>query len=404
MVAISYQPLTHFVILVWWRTIFPLIGVRVRRTNVIILDVTLLQNTNGFLAFLLALENLPFFITPACRSFTPILAELYTILKEACPSHGLEIVFVSSDRDEHSFNQYFGSMPWLAIPFDESLTSHKQRLSSKYNIGGIPSLVVLDSMSGRIVINNSESRSLVMQTCKAGTDAAIGTMFRTNWLDRTPSESKEVLEMLAMSCDAINNADKSNGEKMKSTPEFASYLVRKDYLEKQERINLLTAQLIDEEAMDPLLANETAVSIEALSANDSRENLAESSLNGYFEQSKISDTRHEGWPCLLPINIAQRIAKESGNAKLQSVLAITWKYFQNCYKAPWNPKFRQFRLSFKVADAITMVDGGVELLECLGFKIYGTSTDYVATVPIEVDLDMMKISIRSLCTQLDISL
>ena len=30
----------------------------------------------------------------------------------------LEIIFVSSDRDEEGFDEYFGEMPWLALPFD----------------------------------------------------------------------------------------------------------------------------------------------------------------------------------------------------------------------------------------------------------------------------------------------
>ena len=47
-----------------------------------------------------------------------MLAEMYDHLKEARPSHGLEIVFVSGDRDQHSFEQYFRTMPWQAIPFD----------------------------------------------------------------------------------------------------------------------------------------------------------------------------------------------------------------------------------------------------------------------------------------------
>lgn len=46
-----------------------------------------------------------------------MLAELYSHLKEEFPTHGLEIVFVSSDRDEDGFQQYFGSMPWMAVPF-----------------------------------------------------------------------------------------------------------------------------------------------------------------------------------------------------------------------------------------------------------------------------------------------
>jgi nucleoredoxin len=46
---------------------------------------------------------------PPCRSFTPLLTDFYNANKD-----DLEIIFVSSDRDEDSFSQYFGKMPWLA--------------------------------------------------------------------------------------------------------------------------------------------------------------------------------------------------------------------------------------------------------------------------------------------------
>merc|ERR1712232_1283954 len=64
---------------------------------------------------------------PPCRGFTPQLAKWYTnSLKE----NGMEIVFVSSDRDESSFNSYFGEMPWLALPFD--LREKKNELSAMF--------------------------------------------------------------------------------------------------------------------------------------------------------------------------------------------------------------------------------------------------------------------------------
>merc|ERR1712124_55295 len=49
---------------------------------------------------------------PPCRGFTPKLAEWYSASLKA---KGLEVVFVSSDNDEHSFKEYFKEMPWLAL-------------------------------------------------------------------------------------------------------------------------------------------------------------------------------------------------------------------------------------------------------------------------------------------------
>merc|ERR1711924_115969 len=53
---------------------------------------------------------------PPCKGFTPKLAEWY---ESNLKAKGLEVVFVSSDRDESSFKEYFGEMPWLALPYSE---------------------------------------------------------------------------------------------------------------------------------------------------------------------------------------------------------------------------------------------------------------------------------------------
>jgi len=50
---------------------------------------------------------------PPCRGFTPKLIEFYKKMS----GKDFEVVFVSSDKDESQFNEYYGSMPWLALPF-----------------------------------------------------------------------------------------------------------------------------------------------------------------------------------------------------------------------------------------------------------------------------------------------
>ena len=81
-----------------------------------------------------------------CRGFTPKLAEIYKDLVAAGKS--LEIVFVSSDRDEKAFDDYFAEMPWFALPV--AARDAKSALGEKYGVRGIPSLVVLDS-TGKLV-------------------------------------------------------------------------------------------------------------------------------------------------------------------------------------------------------------------------------------------------------------
>ena len=69
---------------------------------------------------------------PPCRGFTPQLAKWYSAgLKDK-----LEVVFVSSDRDQGAFDGYFGEQPWLALPFADRKA--KAALSKKFKVGGIP--------------------------------------------------------------------------------------------------------------------------------------------------------------------------------------------------------------------------------------------------------------------------
>lgn len=49
-----------------------------------------------------------------------MLSEMYIQLKNVFPEYGLEVVFVSSDRDSISFQNYFKEMPWFAVPYENS--------------------------------------------------------------------------------------------------------------------------------------------------------------------------------------------------------------------------------------------------------------------------------------------
>ena len=82
---------------------------------------------------------------PPCRGFTPVLAEKFSAKADA---NGIAVVFVSSDRDQAAFDEYFGSMPWLALPFSER--DAKQKLGEKYGVSGIPCLVVLDDQGNLV--------------------------------------------------------------------------------------------------------------------------------------------------------------------------------------------------------------------------------------------------------------
>lgn len=56
---------------------------------------------------------------PPCRGFTPKLVEWYNTFKSSANKDKMEMIFVSSDRDEAAFNEYYAEMPWHALPFSD---------------------------------------------------------------------------------------------------------------------------------------------------------------------------------------------------------------------------------------------------------------------------------------------
>ncbi len=90
---------------------------------------------------------------PPCRGFTPILADAYKEWKNE--GKKVEIVFVSSDRDIDEFNDYYKTMPWLAISLNQ--TEAIGYLKQLYSVSGIPKLVIVNGVSGAIIDDNART-------------------------------------------------------------------------------------------------------------------------------------------------------------------------------------------------------------------------------------------------------
>ena len=85
---------------------------------------------------------------PPCKTFTPQLAKLYNEWNSK--EKQIEIIFVTSDRDEDSWREYFKSMPWLAVPFGDSrIADLKKACSVKY----IPMLCVIGK-DGKVLLED----------------------------------------------------------------------------------------------------------------------------------------------------------------------------------------------------------------------------------------------------------
>ena len=220
-------------------------------------------------------------------------------------------------------------------------------LRYRYGVRGIPSLVILDAVTGQVVIPGSDSRREVMMACQGG-DLSLETMIAT-WFERAPPETIEMLSMLELSC-------QDNGEAKVETDDTNNPYLK---LDKPSPGGTMGPSPLNGQAV--LCTNEVLVP--------------------------------------RPVDITLTNIKE-WNASLSDAVAIVLstalKYLENAMKEPWTPKFRTFRLSNKVADKISRIEGGIGLLQSLGFEIFGTGHDFMATIPLLVDLDSMKVQIESL--------
>lgn len=85
-----------------------------------------------------------------CQRFTPRLVEVYN---ELLQKDDFEVVFISGDDSDESFNEYFAKMPWLAIPYSDSDSGTRHRMDELFSVEGIPHLVIVDE-SGKVLIDN----------------------------------------------------------------------------------------------------------------------------------------------------------------------------------------------------------------------------------------------------------
>lgn len=91
---------------------------------------------------------------PPCCAFLPKLMDAYHKIK--AKDDAFEVIFISSDRDQASFDEFFSGMPWLALPFGDP---RKASLSRTFKVHGIPLLVAIGP-SGKTV--TKEARDIIM--------------------------------------------------------------------------------------------------------------------------------------------------------------------------------------------------------------------------------------------------
>ena len=110
---------------------------------------------------------------PPCRGFTPILSKFYTVSNKS--KKQIEIIFVSFDRNEQGFKEYYDSMPWISFPFKNE---QKIRLAKDFEINGIPALLVFDK-NGKLI--DYDGRMSVQLVFKSDSGEEIASQILEKW-------------------------------------------------------------------------------------------------------------------------------------------------------------------------------------------------------------------------------
>mmetsp|Transcript_17358 Transcript_17358/g.26215 ORF Transcript_17358/g.26215 Transcript_17358/m.26215 type:complete len:912 (-) Transcript_17358:287-3022(-) len=313
----------------------------------------------------------------AQNNLNAMLSEMYETLKDENPSHGLEVVFVSSDRDSASFENYFQTMPWLALPFTDR--AKKNVLSQQFGVNGIPCLIVLDAISGAIVVGKEDTRFEVGTACQHGNDS-IKKMF-SMWSDRIPEESKEIVKTLKMACvreedDEEEKNEASEAMHIEPTPQTQ--------LELGARVNIIYTQLLAE-GIQPNEAG--AQAIKQVTEEIKAASFASPMEIDESAQADTEDMREEEVVPGMKVDLS---------LVGENLIGLALKSIENVEKTPYSFKFRSFKLGNKTIDVITRARNGLDLLRFLGFEIYSSDVDFIASIPLCANLLQMKAKAENL--------
>lgn len=164
------------------------------------------------------------------------------------------------------------------------------------------------------------------------------------------------------------------------------------YLERSDAVNTQTIKMSKEEQAIRIKNYFSQLVSEGMTPNDA----VVKAINAVAKE--VSSGVISGI-LLLPSNLKGTKQTESKNpfqvassaSDLKDILLTTKKYVKNVQKQPYNPKFRCFRLSNKFFDKITSTEGGLDyVVKDLGFRTYNTSLDFMASIPLSTDIDVLE--------------
>jgi hypothetical protein len=95
-----------------------------------------------------------------------MLARLFNALQASGAS--VSVVFVSADRSEPEFRSYLQSMPpaWWAVPFAGEGERRRADLSQRFNVTGVPTLLLFDTSTDPATLMTPHARTAVIMDQK----------------------------------------------------------------------------------------------------------------------------------------------------------------------------------------------------------------------------------------------
>jgi len=176
-------------------------------------------------------------------------------------------------------------------------------------------------------------------------------------------------------------------KRIPNTSKHSPVLVSPSNVDVSKRIKIEFEKLV-KAGHDPNSAAATALTIIANSTNErNTATIIPGQLDGkvtYFGKLRVAESKDS-----IDHVLSDVLALNSASA-VQDVLTTALKYLRNSKNEPCEPKYRSFKLSNKIADAVTRVVGGLDLLQALGFEVVGTYQDFKASIPVAANMIAME--------------
>jgi hypothetical protein len=122
------------------------------------------------------------------KRFNPHMLDFYY---SAAQQNRLEVVYISSDRNRMDFQDFYGRMPFLAMP--PGTSDYKNKLARELKVIDMPTLVVLDA-TGKVVTVQGVQQ--VQQLERGNVEQA--TELITRWKKTRPIERSQVKQDMSL--------------------------------------------------------------------------------------------------------------------------------------------------------------------------------------------------------------